>query len=371
MGPAQREDRLLRITASRRPDQPQLQVENRPTNTLERCSGNVIDMTVLTRLDSNAVPDVDEIRLFAKVRNEAKRLPFFVSYYKTLGVSRFFIVDNGSTDGTQEYLKEMPDCHTFLTTQKLVDARGGIDWIQPLLHQYGKNRWCIVTDADELLVYPNSETVALPAFCQTLDREHADAFLCMMLDMYPDGNIDDIEYIPGQPFIDACPFFDGTGYKWVARKPTDGGVGPRVYGGPRIRMFYPELLDRRLHIRSKRWLLTQLGRSFPKVKPPQPIPLNKIPLLRWNGNRSFLYAAQHDLSFANLANGYGALLHFKFLGNFTDQVKEELNRKAYFGTEMYQKYAERLSKDASVNFKSNISIRYTGTRQLLELGLIK
>ena len=51
-------------------------------------------MTPLSRLDHNLIPDLDEIRLFAKVRNEAKRLPFFLCYYRALGVDRFFIIDN-------------------------------------------------------------------------------------------------------------------------------------------------------------------------------------------------------------------------------------------------------------------------------------
>ena len=265
------------------------------------------------------------------------------------------------------YLLQAPDCHTFVTTEKLINARAGMDWIQPLLNQYGQNRWCIVADADELLVYPNSETVRLPAFCEKLDRINANAFLCMLLDMYPDGDINSITYHPGQSFIEACPFFDRSGYRWVFGIQNSA---PVIHGGPRIRMFYPELLDRRWPVRLKRRLLTYLGLLFPALKPATPFPINKVPLVRWNEKMSFGDAA-HDISPANLADGYGALLHFKFLGDFGGRVKEEIKRKAYLGQEDYQKYAEGLRGDRSVNFTCAISLRYNGTDQLLNLGLIK
>ena len=46
-------------------------------------------MSSILRLDRNVIPGSDETRLFAKVRNEARRLPFFLSYYRRLGVNRF------------------------------------------------------------------------------------------------------------------------------------------------------------------------------------------------------------------------------------------------------------------------------------------
>ena len=319
-------------------------------------------MKPLSRLDQNVIPDADEIRLFAKVRNEATKLPFFLSYYRSLGIERFFFIDNDSTDRTVEFLlSKDKDFHVFATTEKLSQTRAGMDWIEPLLHSYGRNRWCVVVDADELLVYPNSETVGLRRFCQTLDLMNSNAFASIMLDMYPAGNLEDVSYLPGQSFIEASPFFDRSGYNWLGSGPN----GPTIVGGPRLRMFFPEFLDRRILARILRRIRSYIGRPIP-----WPPILNKVPLVRWNKQMSFAPAA-HFISGARLAKGNGALLHFKFLGDFSEHVKEELVRKAYFdeGRE-YQRYFERLRQRTPINFKCEISVRFTGTRQLLELALI-
>ena len=317
-------------------------------------------MSELRKLDTNPIPDVDEIRLFAKVRNEAAKIPFFVSYYRDLGISRFFFIDNGSSDCTVNLLKKNSDVHVFATLERMSEARAGMDWIEPLLHRYGLNRWCIVADADELLVYPASEEIPLRRFCQDLDGMGASAFACILLDMYPGGNIADMTYTPDQSFIDACPFFDSSGYRWI----SSGADGPSVIGGPRLRMFYPELLEG-IRGRILRRINTYRGR--PSESPPF---LNKIPLVRWGSQMRYSSAA-HYLSGANLASGHGALLHFKFLGDFAQRVEEELVRKAYHnGGQEYRRYFERTRK-RSIRFKCRTSVEFNDSKQLLDLGLIK
>ena len=76
-------------------------------------------VTSVERLDDHPIPNsYSEIRLFAKVRNEAERLPYFLAYYRTLGVNRFFIIDNCSNDHTVDILRENDDCHLFQQLKK-------------------------------------------------------------------------------------------------------------------------------------------------------------------------------------------------------------------------------------------------------------
>ena len=334
----------------------------------------------LERLDDNQIPDsCTEIRLFAKMRNEALRLPHFLAYYTKLGIDRFFIVDNCSTDRTIEILRRNRNCHIFRTDQKMADARAGMDWIEPLLSEYGEDQWCLIVDADELLVYPNSESTPLAALCQSLDRMNANAMPCIMIDMYPEGSIEKVKYREGQSFIDASPFFDRGGYKLL-----ESADVPMIIGGPRLRMFNPDVPDRRTaHVR--RWIvgcitrIPILRRFLPKLRKlpilhrPKPHPpiLNKVPLVRWNRDMTFTSAA-HFVRGARIASARCALLHFKFLGDFNRRVNEEMARRAYFmnGAE-YELYSMLIRRQTGIDFGCPFSTRYTGTQQLLELGLLK
>ena len=70
----------------------------------------------LVRIDSRPVSDeLGEIRAFMTVRDEILRLPQTLDHYRNIGVARFFVIDNGSTDGTRQFLLAQPDCHVFAT----------------------------------------------------------------------------------------------------------------------------------------------------------------------------------------------------------------------------------------------------------------
>jgi len=47
--------------------------------------------------------------LFCTQRNEHIRLPYFLKYYRNIGIDHFLFVDNDSDDGAAEYLAEQPD----------------------------------------------------------------------------------------------------------------------------------------------------------------------------------------------------------------------------------------------------------------------
>ena len=48
--------------------------------------------------------DPDAILLFCTLRNEDQRLPYFLKYYRDLGIDHFLMVDNNSDDGGAEFL---------------------------------------------------------------------------------------------------------------------------------------------------------------------------------------------------------------------------------------------------------------------------
>lgn len=63
-----------------------------------------------------------DILAFAAMRNEAIRLPAFLDHHRKLGVARFFIVDNGSSDDTKAILTAAGDVVPFYTTASFQKA---------------------------------------------------------------------------------------------------------------------------------------------------------------------------------------------------------------------------------------------------------
>ena len=316
------------------------------------------------------------IRAFAKCRNECLRLPAFLRHYRALGVDRFFIVDNGSTDGSAEYLADQSDVHVFRTDCGFSEARGGMDWLNAMLREFGAGFWCLTVDIDELLVYSGSEEAPLPMLTAHLDRHGYEAMSCLLLDLYPGGPLSETQYKAGDDLLQASPYFDAGPY---LRWPVDRCPNVLVRGGMRERVFYPDVRARGGAARSRNALLTRLSLRFPSLRgipgrgsrewsvPPC---LTKIPLVRWDRDTQYLNA--HFVSPKVVAPDSGALLHFKFLQDFPDRVVHEAARGEYFdaGSE-YGRYALKVGGDPGLTLRYAGSARYEGSSQLVRLGLIE
>jgi hypothetical protein len=67
--------------------------------------------------------------LFCTLRDELVRLPYFYEYYRKLGIDHFLMVDNGSQDGTREFLADQPDTSVWHAKGLYRKARFGVDWL--------------------------------------------------------------------------------------------------------------------------------------------------------------------------------------------------------------------------------------------------
>jgi glycosyltransferase involved in cell wall biosynthesis len=327
--------------------------------------------------DAAPIPNGNsEIRLFCKCRNESLRLPAFLRHYRALGVRRFFFVDNASTDGTLQLLRGQSDVRVFRTPQSFREARGGTDWLNALLGQFGVGHWCVTVDADELLYFPGSERTGLPALTQYLDEQGHQAMYCLLLDMYPGSPLRDVKYAPGDALEVVAPYFDFQPYR---RTPHHECPGFLVYGGVRERVFYPEAragdLRRDLHVNLYHRLLPRLPLvgALPPVhgrRPLFPPCLTKVPLVRWEADTRYLNV-NHFVSPRKVAPESGALLHFKLLQDFDGRVATEVARGEYYdGASEFRRYAERLKENPGLTFMYDGSLRFKDSDQLVRLGLM-
>ncbi len=290
-----------------------------------------------------------DLLLFSTARNEGVRLPYFLKYYREMGVNHFLIVDNDSTDGSLDWLASQPDVSVWHTRHGYKRARFGVDWLNWLQMKYAHGHWCLVVDPDELFLYPFCDTRPLRALTDWLDASSIKSFSAMLLDMYPKGRIDEEPYRAGQDPLEVAPWFDAGNYT-ITRNPRFGNLW--IQGGPRSRVFFPEA---------------------PEKAPA----LNKIPLVKWDRRYAYV-SSTHMLLPRGLNLVYdewggekasGVLLHTKFLDTFTSKAEEELTRREHYGaSKEYVAYAAGLKDNPQLWCKW--SERYINWRQLEILGLM-
>ena len=290
-----------------------------------------------------------DVLVFSTVRNERIRLPYFLDYYRAMGVGHFLFVDNGSDDGTAEYLTDQPDCSVWRTTASYKHAAFGMDWINRLLRAHGHRHWCLTVDLDEFLVYPYCDSRPIQALTDWLDASSIRSFGAMLLDMYPKDAVTAQPYREGQDPFEIAPWFDAGNYVYE-RNPLLWNLW--IQGGPRARAFFAD---------------------SPRKAPA----LNKIPLVRWHRDYAYV-SSTHALLPRGLNQTYaadggekasGILLHAKFLDTLSEKAREEMQRgEHYAGSREYAAYAEGVEEARPL--WCTWSERYVNWRQLEILGLI-
>ncbi|MCU9848160.1 glycosyltransferase family 2 protein [Defluviimonas sp. WL0024] len=290
-----------------------------------------------------------DILVAAVLRNERIRLPYFLRYYRELGVGHFLFVDNGSDDGSREYLAAQEDVTLWTTRASYREARYGVDWLNWILMRHAREHWVLALDVDEFFVYPFCDTRPIRALTDWLDTYETRSFPAMLVDMYPKGAINSVSYREGMNPFTIADHFDSGNYT-ISKNAEFGNLW--IQGGPRARVMFAET---------------------PKEAPS----LNKIPLVKWRWDYCFV-SSTHTLLPRSLNLTYdemggekasGCLLHAKFLSTFEAKVDEELTRQEHFATgREYAAYAEALKEQPDLWCRW--SEKYINWRQLEILGLM-
>ncbi|WGH80313.1 glycosyltransferase family 2 protein [Jannaschia ovalis] len=301
------------------------------------------------RADRMAGLAPDAILAFATVRNEALRLPHFLDHHRKLGVGHFLVIDNASTDGSADFLRDQPDVSLWSTPHGYKASRFGVDWLTVLLARHGHGRWCLTLDADELFLYAHHEKRPLRALTDWLELTGREAMGALMLDLYPRGRLGAARYRAGEDPLDAIPWFDAGNYVSL-RQPKLQNLW--VQGGPRARAFFA---------------------GDPRRAPT----LSKVPLVRWNRRYAYVSSTHsllprrlnHVWSEGAAAAPTGVLLHTKFLPNAPAKSAEEKDRRQHFeNSDLYEGYYDALVGDPVL--WSECSSRFADWRQLEGLGLM-
>lgn len=276
------------------------------------------------------------------IRNENERLPDFLRHYRQAGTEKFVFLDNGSTDGTKEYLVSQPDIDLYYCDREFnwMKKHG---WINLLISMYGRERWFIYVDGDEHLVYDGiDEGRSLSEFACAMDSKGIRRVRGFLVDMYVDGPLLKSAYRRGEPLIQAYPYFDGTGYKeeWynelISRK-----------GGPRQRAF------------------AKADRNF---RPE----MTKYPMFRLEARDVFAnphHIWPYEENFKSEC--YLGVLHFKFLPDVLLRIERAISEENYWGGSMeYKCYDSILRNSRDLSLMFDHSVKFEGACSLLRSKLI-
>lgn len=74
-------------------------------------------------------------------------------HYRKLGIKKFIMIDNASSDGTMKFLMKQRDAEVYRVNEKFQSSvKEG--WINQIFALYGFHRWYLIVDADELITWP-------------------------------------------------------------------------------------------------------------------------------------------------------------------------------------------------------------------------
>ncbi|MEM7268596.1 MAG: glycosyltransferase family 2 protein [Pseudomonadota bacterium] len=290
-----------------------------------------------------------DILLFATLRNEGPRLPYFLDYYRSRGVNHFLIVDNGSDDEGPALLRAANDVSLWTTNASYRRANFGVHWMNDLMRRFAPGHWCLVVDPDEFLVYPHCDSRDIRMLTEHLDGGGRVSMGTILLDLYGEGPVSETTCAVGEDPVAAAPYFDPANY-FIRR--NDRYRNLWIQGGPRLRAFFH---DRPMHAPA----------------------LNKIPLVKWRAGAVFVSSThailprRYNVTYDDEGGETltGALLHTKFLSTLGQKVEEELTRGEHFaGGREYRAYSDQI--DAGLTLWNDHSAKYEDWRQLVALGLM-
>lgn len=283
--------------------------------------------------------DVEDIRLFTVIRNEKWRLPWFLEYYRNLGVQHFLFIDNGSTDGSPEWLLQAgPDVHVFHTDVSYADGRSGLVWINALMDEYGRKSWNLYVDVDEALVFPRMEELGLPGLTKYMEQLGQEALAGQMVDMFSTSPVElDADGFE-RDFVANYPWFDST----YERTPIPHCPFYFTSGGVRRNLGYLENQT-------------------------------KVPLIR-GGRGIHLLFSSHMITPAKLSDISCGLLHFKLAGDYVRNFREDVHVNNRIGAckirhQIYSDFFERMHSD-HIDFTNESTRRYDGPDSLQHEGIV-
>jgi glycosyltransferase involved in cell wall biosynthesis len=285
---------------------------------------------------------VDELVVLVLLRNGRPYIKPFIEHYFTLGVKHIVFLDNGSTDGTVEALQNYENV-TVLRSQ-LPFKKYNITLKQYLVERFGRGRWTLNADIDELFEYPYSDVVSLKALLKYLNDNFYTAVVTYMLDMFPETLLSaDSSATDYESLKELHRFYDISDVRTLDYSQV-GDIG-NVVANERI-----EILQ---------------GGVMQRVFGTSPL-LTKHPLIFLDDRLTPHDLSDHWVGNARIADFTALFLHYKLSANLYGLVRREIEERRYNNLHgKYDKIHKVLAEAPSLLMRNDTSKELKSVNELV------
>ena len=279
--------------------------------------------------------------LLSLLKNELYFLPAFLSHYRRLGVQRFVFLNDGSDDGSVEYLLDQPDTILVESDRSYGDPvsippslsritrnlRMMVLWRSIMHDMFADERWALQVDVDEFVHLPDGTT--FQDVVARLERAHATAAWGVMLDMYP-LDIDALRRQEHERHLDtsAAWYFDGEQHLRLRRRKRPKTVHPgararlyHTYGATRL---YNPLGVKQLSFAKRTLRNLRIVRTPPKYNS-----LWKPILVRWSLRNRNYFSDSHNSNHSYSREILLPIQHFRFSGAVFGKIRAGIQKRSY------------------------------------------
>jgi hypothetical protein len=293
--------------------------------------------------------ETDELVVLCLVRNGHPYVRSFMEHYASMGVKHAVFLDNGSTDGTVKALKGY-DNVTVLRSM-LPYKRYNVAMKRYLIERFGRGRWTLSVDMDELFDYPYSDVVSLKALLGYLSANSYTAVVAQMLDMFSEEPVTDTVSDEDEPLKERHRFYDISNVReqdyWEF--PFVSGSG-NVVTNEDIRIYRNGIQN------------TVFG-TLPA--------LTKHPLVFLDEKLNAVDRSAHSVSNARVADFTCVLFHYKFTNHLYELIRNAAHQENYMRDSGKQKkWLKVLEKTPELLVKGKTSRELRDVNDLVENGFL-
>lgn len=282
------------------------------------------------------------------LRNGAYYLDALLRHHRSIGVSHFVFIDNGSEDDTVARLSAEPD--VTVISNPLPVARYESLMRVNTARRCVRGGWFLFADSDELMEMPHGEGRSIRDYVRYCDRHGYTAVVGQCLDLVSDRPLSETREWSYERAIREFTLYSlasmdefdyhsaSIDYAWFLQPNRVSNPAIRFrFGGLRRELFgeYCGLTNHRL------------------VK---------------NSKDIWIYSHPHCSTYVTCADFTLLLRHYKFAGHYLQRELRQVSEKVWDHGEDVARLA--VVNDGDFVFKARNMHRFTGTARLLEQGFL-